>query len=225
MCRSRHIDSFDMFIHVVRSVDWSQRPMHHHAGRPLPVIKMCGRLLSLLVTAMLKPLCLISIEDFPAVGKLHYSTANSSFHSTHNVHLTSFFFSFQSFLLPLCFQIIPTHVSLTNNDTVLTKPHMKLEKVYFTRMYTYTAYTSSSCTCYSSPMIPLQTYETSHMNFVYCGCQYELLHNSGRRWVQSFFMEHPLKTQSLIQINIIQFRQTDVSAVFDLPCQLHSNNR
>lgn len=132
------------------NVDRSQRPMNRHGGRHLPLINVCARLLPLLTTATLIPLFLISIENFPVLGKLYYGTAQSSFHSKHDVHLTPFFFSFQSFHLPLCFQIIPSDVFLTNNDTVPTKPHIKLENLYFTRIYTITAY-PSSCMCYSSP--------------------------------------------------------------------------
>ena len=74
LCAARATLTLDMFIHVVRSVDWSQRPMHRYDNRPLP-LNMYGRLVPLLSTAKLKPLCLISVENFPAVGKLYYSTA------------------------------------------------------------------------------------------------------------------------------------------------------
>jgi len=40
-----------MFVHVVRSIDWSQHPMHLHVNCPLPLINMRGRLLPLLTTA------------------------------------------------------------------------------------------------------------------------------------------------------------------------------
>jgi hypothetical protein len=35
MCHSCLVDPFSKFTHIVRSVDWSECPMHHHADSPL----------------------------------------------------------------------------------------------------------------------------------------------------------------------------------------------
>ena len=93
-------------VHVVRSIDWSQRPMHRHAGRPLP-LNMCGRLLPLLTIATLKPLCLISIENFPAEGKpkllfiphMMYTYLHSSFRFKHFTYPFAFKLFRQMFFL------------------------------------------------------------------------------------------------------------------------------
>jgi hypothetical protein len=66
-----------MFIHIVRSLDCTEGLVRHHAGSPIPS-HLCSLVLPLLApltTVTLKPFCLISIENFPALVGLSYSTA------------------------------------------------------------------------------------------------------------------------------------------------------
>jgi hypothetical protein len=64
-----------MSIHNVRSVARSQCPVHCYASCPPTHAPMYPppTTLAPLTTATLKPLCLISVENYPAVVDLHYS--------------------------------------------------------------------------------------------------------------------------------------------------------
>ena len=90
-----------MFIHTVMGFDWSKCPMHCDAGSP-PPSRLCSHRqppLAPPTTATLKPLGLISTENFHAVVNLYYSGAHMSpvFGRspvrptiTHNYHPTAF---------------------------------------------------------------------------------------------------------------------------------------
>lgn len=75
MCCSRLVDSFSMLPHNVRSVDWSECPVHHHVGSPPPLERLSHQLpmLALPTTGTLKPLSLIPIDNFSAVVNLYYN--------------------------------------------------------------------------------------------------------------------------------------------------------
>jgi len=70
-----------MFIGNVRSVAWSQHPVHHYAGSPPSHEPMYSSSATLAppTTAILKPFCLISVENFLAVVDLYYSNGQLLF--------------------------------------------------------------------------------------------------------------------------------------------------
>ena len=80
MCPSCHLKPFSMFIHTVKGSDWSKRPVHRDAGSPPPsrLCSHCQPPLAPPTTATMKPLSLISTENFHAVVDLYYSRAHMS---------------------------------------------------------------------------------------------------------------------------------------------------